>query len=194
MWFLIQFFGTAVTYTLHLHPCTPCKDFIDLTSFCLSQYNTQFLCTGERWFGYLTVNFKTWSFFNHIGILATLSQMITKAYCNICFSVKKKFLNTTLLLPWHCIHFLLETKPHINIAILLFPLKILKLKHKKLNTRHYERFSNYRKMGVDEKTLTTVAQYSSSAHSVPALNYLILQNEFEIAFHKPMVAIMMHIL
>lgn len=46
---------------------------------------------------------------------------------------------------------------------------------------------------TNQKTLTTVEHYSS-VHSVPALNYLIPQNEFEIAFHKPIVAIMKHIL
>lgn len=57
--------------------------------------------------------------------------MITKAYCNICFSLKEFF--NTLLLPCHCMYFLLKTKPHINTV---FSQKIVKLKHKKLNARH----------------------------------------------------------
>lgn len=57
--------------------------------------------------------------------------MITKPYCNICFSLKEFF--NTLLLPCHCMYFLLKTKLHINTV---FSQKIVKLKHKKLNARH----------------------------------------------------------
>lgn len=45
-------------------------------------------------------------------------------------------------------HVLLKTKPH-KYSYFVFSQKILKLKHKKLNARHHELFSSYRKMGVD---------------------------------------------